>query len=146
MPDPVTHAAADADPVANGHASPSDLDADLARARRILEGDIRPDDYLPVTAEVKRLTDRELDWARARGVAAGFAGELDPSVERRQLRQNLLRVHCQKQHVAYIEDATGIVVVITGLDEIGAMLRRIPGELWSERIAIDYPNDDVMLL
>jgi hypothetical protein len=117
----------------------------LERARRILSGDIRPEDYLPVTAEVRRLTDREMDWARERAVAAGYA-ELDPCVERRQLRDNILRVHCQKQHVAYIEDDAGIVVVITGLDEIGEMLRRLPGELWSERIKLDYPNDDIMLL
>ena len=82
-----------------------------------------------------------MDWARARGTATGFT-DLDPCVERRQLRQNLLRVHCRNQDVAYIEDDTGIVVVITGLDEIGQMLRCLPGELWSERIAVTYVEDD----
>ena len=143
MPDPATHTTTDtAEPVANGHAVRPGLDAALARARRILEGDIRPDDYLPVTPEVKRLTDREMDYARARGAAAGYTGELDPAVEVRQLRQNLLLVHCKNQHVAYIKNETGIVVVITGLEEIGEMLRRLPGELWSERICVDYIDDD----
>lgn len=146
MPDPATHPpTTTAEPVANGHVARPDLDAALARARRILEGDIRPDDYLPVTPEVKRLTDREMDYARARCAAAGFT-ELDPAVEIRQLRQNLLLVHCRNQHVAYIQDDTGIVVVITGLEEIGEMLRRLPGELWSERVAVGYPNNDVWFL
>lgn len=147
MPDPTTHPPTDtAEPVVNGQAARPDLDAALARARRILEGDIRPDEYLPITPEVKRLTDREMDYARARGAAAGYTGELDPAVERRQLEQNLLLVHCKNQHVAYIKNETGIVVVITGLEEIGEMLRRLPGELWSERICVDYPNNDVWFL
>jgi hypothetical protein len=143
MSDPATHPSPDtAEPVANGQAARPDLDAALARARRILEGDIRPDDYLPVTPEVKRLTDREMGYARARGAAAGYTGELDPAVEVRQLRQNLLRVHCRNQHIAYIKNDTGVVVVITGLEETGEMLRRLPGELWSERICVDYIDDD----
>lgn len=147
MSDPVTHAPTDAvEPAANGHAARPDLAAALARARRILEGDIRPEDYLPVTAEVKRLTDREMDWARTRGRNAGYTGELDPAVERRQLVDNLLLVHCRHQHIAYIKNETGIVVVITGLDEIGEMLRRLPGELWSERISVDYPDDNAWFL
>jgi hypothetical protein len=126
MPDPATHAArGPAEPAANGHAPPG-LDAALARARRILEGDIRPEDYLPVTAEVRRLTDREMDWARERGRAAGYTGELNPAVERRQLEQNLLRVHCRNQHVAYIKDEKGIVIVITGLEETGRDAPPIP--------------------
>ena len=79
--------------------------------QRILSGDIRPDDYLPTTPEVKRLTDRELEYARARSATVGIT-ELEPEVERRQLHLNLLLVHCKNQHIAYIEDTTGIVVVI----------------------------------
>lgn len=120
-------------------------DAGLARAERILSGDVRPDDYLPITPEVRRLTDRELEHARARYATVGIT-ELEPEVERRQLRQNLLLVHCKNQHVAYIEDDTGIVVVMTGLDEIGEMLRKLPPELWSERLSMDYPNNDIMFL
>ena len=38
----------------------------LVRARRILGGDIRPEDYLPVTPEVQRRVDLFMDWARSR--------------------------------------------------------------------------------
>ena len=146
MTEPVTRAPTTAtEPAANGHPAPAALDAALARARRILEGDLQPGDYLPITPEVKRLTEREMDYARARGVATGCT-TLDPEVERRQLRQNLLRVHCRDQHVAYIEDDTGIVVVITGLEETGEMLRQFPAELWSERIKVDYVDDDTAWL
>jgi hypothetical protein len=124
---------------------PPGFDDALARARRILEGDIRPGDYLLVTPEVRRLTDREMEWARARCAAAGFT-ELDPCVERRQLEQNLLRVHCRDQHVAYIADDNGVVVVITGLTETGEMLRRLPPELWSGRVAVGYVDDSCQLL
>src|SRR5207248_1008517 len=122
--DPATPAPpASTGPTANGPAGPP-LDAALARAERILSGDIRPDDYLPVTPEVRRLTAREMEYARSRAAAAGIT-ELEPEVERRQQEQNLLLVHCKHQHVAYIKDEKGIVVVITGLDEIGEMLRRL---------------------
>jgi hypothetical protein len=143
--EPATPASAEpAGPTANGPANPA-TDTALARAARILSGDVRPDDYLPITPEVKRLTDRELEYARSRYATVGIT-ELEPEVERRQLRQNLLLVHCKHQHVAYIEDDTGIVVVITGLDEIGEMLRKLPAELWSGRIATDYPDDSIWLL
>ena len=145
MSDPATPAPpASAGPTANGFAG-LPLDAALARAARILSGDIQPDDYLPVTPEVRRLTDREMEYARSRAAAAGIT-ELEPEVERRQLEQNLLLVHCKHQHVAYIKDDKGIVVVITGLDEIGEMLRRLPPELWSERLSIDYPTDYILFL
>lgn len=96
-----------------------------ARADRILRGDVRPSDYLPVTERVRFLTDREMAYARERlkGV------EPDPCVERRQLHQNLLLVHHPDEHVGYLEDETGIVVVVTGWDETDEFLRTVPFEL-----------------
>lgn len=102
-----------------------------------------------MTAEVRRLTDREMGWARERGAAAGFAGftgDLDPAVEQRQLEQNLLLVRCRNQHIAYIKNETGIVIVVTGLGEIGEMFRRLPGDLWSDRVAVGYPNNVLWFL
>jgi hypothetical protein len=135
MPDPATQPAATANGV-------PPIEPWLDRAERILFGDIRPDDYLPVTPEVRRLTDREMAYARERLRGADPA----PCFEERQLRQNLLLVHCRQQHVAYIEDESGMIVVVTGLDEIGQMLRTVPGDLWDGRISIDYPDDSIWLL
>lgn len=81
-------------------------DTGLARAERILSGDIRPDDYLPITPEVRRLTDREMEYARARAATAGIT-ELKPEVEQRQLRQNLLLVHAPKNTSAISRTTTG---------------------------------------
>lgn len=105
------------------------------RAERILSGDIRPDDYLPVTPEVRRLTDREMAYAheRLKGV------EPHPAVETRQLKQNLLLVHCPEQHVAVIEDDTGVIVVITGLDETAELIRRFPYEQ-RKHVSYGYVN------
>jgi hypothetical protein len=120
-------------------APPAAPESAWARAERILSGDVRPDDYLPVTAEVRRLTDRELDYGRARLKAhVGPDAEPTEGAVRRQLHQNLLRVHCPEQHVAYLEDEHGILVVMTGLDEIAEMLRRMPREWTSERVSIGY--------
>lgn len=96
-----------------------------ARADRILHGDVRPSDYLPVTDRVRFLTDRELDYARERLKGA------EPTAEaaRRQLHQNLLLVHHPDEHVGYLEDDTGIVVVVTGLEETAEFIRTVPFEL-----------------
>jgi hypothetical protein len=100
------------------------------RAARILSGHVRAEDYLPVTPEVRRLTDREMEYGRARLKAhLGPDAEPTPEVERRQLKQNLLRVHYPAEHVGYIEDEHGVIVVVTGLDGTAEFLKRFPYEL-----------------
>lgn len=118
-----------------------------ARAERILSGDVRPGDYLPVTAEVRRLTDREMDYGRAR-LKAHLGPDAEPTdgAVRRQLHQNLLRVHCAGQHVAYLEDDVGIVVVLTGLEETGEIIRKMPPEWWSSRVKFGYVESDDEIL
>ncbi len=99
------------------------------RAARILSGDVRPGDYLPETPLVKARVARDLEYARARGKAFGFEGEFSPEVERRQRDAWLLVAHHPGEHVAYLQDDMGVVVVMTGLDEIGELLDRFPHEL-----------------
>jgi len=99
-----------------------------ARAARILGGDIRPTDYLPVTDRVRFLTDREMDFARERLKG----GEPSDAAVQRQLRQNLLLVHHPDEHVGYLEDDHGIIVVVTGLDEIERVIKTVPFELRKE--------------
>jgi hypothetical protein len=48
--------------------------------------------------------------------------------------------------VAYITDDNGIIVVVIGLEETGEMLRRLPPELWSGRVAVGYVDDSCHLL
>lgn len=100
------------------------------RAARILSGDVRPGDYLPETPLVTARVARDLEHARARGKAFGFEGEFSPEVERRQRDAWLLVAHHPGEHVAYLQDDTGVVVVMTGLDEIGQILDQYPYEQW----------------
>lgn len=93
----------------------------LARARRILAGDIRPDDYLPVTPEVRHRVDLFLEWARVRGNGVPLAPEVEP----RQLRMELLSFHHSEENVAYIEDDTGVIVLGVGLDQSGYIARNL---------------------
>ncbi len=94
----------------------------LTRARRILSGNIRPDDYLPVTPEVRQRVDLFMDWARAR--ANGQPPPL-PEVEVRQLRTELLSFHHGGVNIAYIEDEKGIVVLGVGLEQSGLIARTL---------------------
>ena len=117
--------------------APPPVESAATRAARILSGDLRPSDYLPVTDRVRFLTDREMAYARERlkGV------EPDPCVERRQLHQNLLLVHHPEEHVGYIEDDTGIAVVVTGLDEIAEFIREVEPDLWDSRLKVGYVSE-----
>ncbi|HSQ56801.1 MAG TPA: hypothetical protein VLM40_13755 [Gemmata sp.] len=108
----------------NGPAEPHQGEpAFIARARRILAGDIHPDDYLPVTPEVKHRVDLFMDWARAR---AGDQPPPDPEVEERQLRSELLSFHHGGENLAYIEDSRGVIVLGVGLEQSGEILRNFP--------------------
>jgi hypothetical protein len=97
------------------------LDALLSRARRVLSGEARIEDYLPVTAEVREATDRDLAFARDR-----VQGQLAPEVEARQLRQRLLSAYYDGQDIAYTEDERGLIVLAVGLAQVSALLNGIP--------------------
>lgn len=107
----------------------------IARARRILSGDVRPDDYLPVTPEVQACVDRDLAFAREQIRKAAEAGripaayELDPSSAVRQRNDWLLSFYHGRQNVAYIENDTGVIVLAVGLEQGGALLDAFPYEM-----------------
>lgn len=103
---------------------------DWDRAARILSGDIRPDDYLPETPLVKARVARDMEFARARGKKFGFEGEFPPEVERHQRDAWLLVIHHPGEHVAYLQDEAGVIVVMTGLNETGRIMDHFPYEQW----------------
>jgi hypothetical protein len=107
------------------HEAPDGEPAFLARARRILAGDVRPDDYLPVTPEVRHRVDLFMDWARAR---AGDQPPPIPEVEERQLRSELLSFHHGGVNLAYIEDDRGVIVLGVGLEQSAEVLRTFSKE------------------
>ena len=128
-PDPTAPAGAN-----GATATPGTEPAFVARARRILAGDVRPEDYLPVTPEVRHRVDLFMDWARAR---AGDQPPPDPEVEERQLRTELLAFHHGGVNLAYIEDARGVIVLGVGLEQSAAICREFA---LKHRIAFGAPD------
>jgi hypothetical protein len=115
----------------------------LDRARRILAGDIRPDDYLPVTPEVEARVARDLAFAAdhvqkrrdAKGISTAF--EIDPrarfdefslSVGAIQRNQWLLSLYYGGQNIACIENEQGVIVLAVGLEQSAAVINAFPYE------------------
>ena len=95
----------------------------LDRARRILSGAIAPGDYLQLTPAIR--AGLELDRAflqQRRGV--DLAGEAMD----RQVRERLLTGHCGGQYVAYLENASGVIVLASN-DDVRILMRDLPEEL-----------------
>ena len=93
------------------------------RALRLLTGGVRADDYLPMTDEIRMAAARQLAFAKD-WIQANVAPELLLAKQREEL---LIHYH-GGDHIAYFEDANGIIVVAVGLYEISEVLRDIPAE------------------
>ena len=118
-----------------GSASTSDPPAEpcpefLARARRVLSGDRRPDDYLAVTPEARARADFDIAYVRSH-----LKIEPLPEVVANQLREWVMSFHHGGQNIAYVEDEKGVIVVAAGLDQITVLFQNLRDE-W-----IDQLND-----
>jgi hypothetical protein len=115
----------------------------LERARRILSGDVRPDDYLPVTPEVEARVARDFAFAaehvrkrhEAGRIPAPFAidpnarfDEFSLSVGAIQRNQWLLSLYYGGQNIACIEDERGVIVLAVGLEQSAAVINAFPYE------------------
>jgi hypothetical protein len=106
----------------------------LARARRVLAGDIRPEDYLPVTPEVRDRVERDLAYIREHVRRAAEAGRIPAAFEPaestavRQRNDWLLSFHHGGQNVACIENDTGVIVLAVGLEQGRAIIDAFPYE------------------
>lgn len=118
-------------------ADPQPEPAFITRARRILTGDIRPDDYLEVTPEVRRRVKLSMDYAIARLNGQQPAPEVEP----RQIRQETLSFHHGGDSVAYIEDERGIIILGVGPEQPTTLLEKIPS-LVSGRVNFGVPVGD----
>jgi hypothetical protein len=113
----------------------------LDRARRILSGDVRPDDYLPVTPEVESRVARDLAFAaehvqkrfEAGRIPAAF--EIDPNARfdgvgftlgARQRNEWLLSLYYGGQNIAYIENEQGIIALAVVLEAGGKLVDAFP--------------------
>lgn len=103
-------------------ARPAPAESMVERAERILSGDIRPEDYLPVTPEVTAGV--ELDkWF----VRTEYGFSMTAEAERRQLNQHLLRVHHPGQQVVCVRDEKGTIILASGLEEYPQFIRVFAG-------------------
>lgn len=87
----------------------------LARARRILLGDVRPDDYLPVPDEVRAEVKRYL---------ATLPFEASDAGARELLLQWTFQFHHAKDVVLARTTDRGVLVLAVGYDQIGAVRAR----------------------
>jgi hypothetical protein len=87
----------------------------LARARRILNGDVRADDYPQPTPEVEAALARDLAFAPA-----------DLATVARLRAGHFLSAHFATRNVAVLETAAGPVVLAVGLDQCAELMRAIP--------------------
>ena len=114
-----------------------ELDAKLERVRRILSGDIRKYDYLPIPSKVRAAVERDLQAGRDQLGGANIA----PELEVRQLRQRLLSFHHGGSPVCYIEDIHGIIVLAVGYDTIEPVVRAFAGA-WREPLSVATPEQE----
>lgn len=115
-------------------AVPDPADAEAARWRRILGGEIAPTDYLPVTPEVTRAVEAALAFARTR-----LGGqEPDDAVRVKLLQDYTIGVHHGGRMVATLRRPDGVIALAVGLDEVGRLVRTLPPGSRSG-FAIEHP-------
>lgn len=132
MPDERTIPAT-ADPTANGHTAVAE--SPLARARRILAGEIRPGDYLPVPDDVIAFVD-----------AAEAQGGVKMLPEYRQLMIDdlVLQHHHAGDIVLCRYTADGVIVLAAGPDHVHTLEDSLSrDQLAQARVA--YPASDAEL-
>jgi hypothetical protein len=105
------------------------------RAKRVLSGDRKPEDYLPVPDEVREAVERDMGYFRERLGGA----EPVPKVAADQLEIYLLAYHHGGQNIGYVGDDRGIVVVAVGLEQIAYVCQVMPYSL-TEHMAFAAPE------
>ncbi len=101
----------------------------LARAARILSGNIRPDDYLPVSEE---------DVAFVDGSEARTGIKLLPEYRRKMISCLALQEHHGGNEVLTFHTLDGVIVLAAGGDEVDWIAKSLPREQQS-RTVIEYP-------
>lgn len=112
----------------------------LERARRILAGEVRAEDYLVESPRVRRIVDMTMEDFRARGNGQPLAPEVEP----RQLHMELLSYHFGGRPLLYIEDERGVMVVAVEGEQIEAVIREF-GETHSRQLNFDIPLNTYFL-
>lgn len=117
-----------AEPTANGHAAVAETP--LARAKRILAGDIRPGDYLPVPDDVIAF----VDAAEAQGGV-----KMLPEYRRLMIDDLVLQTYHTGDEVLIRKTPQGVIVLAAGPDDVEELYTTLPRELVAN-IQFYYPS------
>lgn len=111
-----TEPASNGQPIGNQFPKQGEAETPLLRAARILSGNIRPDDYLPVSNDIVAF----VADAEARGGVAML-----PEYRQRMLSDLALQAHHAGNIVLSHHTADGVIVLAIGADEIDRVLESL---------------------
>jgi len=107
----------------------------LARALRILDGEIRESDLLFLPPDAAAKVEREFGIAQALRAEAKLS-----EAERQRIRiDRTLEFHFSGQPVACLRTPNGVAVLAVGEQEIGALVEASPAEKW-RGVVIEFPE------
>lgn len=107
----------------------------LTRAKRILSGDIRPDDYLRLPSPAAVRVEREFELVQAMRPGS----TLTDGARARVRTDRTLEHHFGGQVVACLRTAAGVIVLAAGEEAIAALVQAVPGSDW-KGVAIEFPE------
>ena len=105
------------------------------RAIRVLSGDVYVEDYLTLTEKIEAAAARQVALARDWGM-----GTVGPNLLSNKQREEMLIHYHSGEHIGYVEDSIGIIVIAVGLDKISEVLREVPAEDRSKLILTRPPS------
>lgn len=107
----------------------------LQRANRILAGDVRDSDLLQLPPEEAAKVEAEIQLAESL-----YPDRVMSEAERTRVRQDRALEHFYAGHpVACIQTPKGVIVLASGLAEIGKLVRTVPGEKWKD-VVVRFPQ------
>ncbi|MCI0703205.1 MAG: hypothetical protein L0241_19170 [Planctomycetia bacterium] len=116
-------------------AEPSRTEEMLERAKRILAGDIRPEDYLPVTPELMHDLD---EYCKHLETESGIVATAE--ARQRMLNDWTLQFHHGGTNVLARYTDRGVLVLAAGNDQIGKVRQHLNPD-YRHGFALMFPTD-----
>jgi hypothetical protein len=113
--------------------APSAPETVVERAKRILSGGVRDDDYLKASADLRARVDEETSH-----ISTANKIELPPETRQWMLDNYTLQHYHSGREVACWRTGTGVIVLAAGAEEVNEVLNAITPEQ-RNNIVIEYP-------
>jgi len=118
-----------------GNGIPTTHDERVARAERILSGDVRPEDYLPVTDEIESAVQEYVALVMRNNPRIIRSDEGDNNV-----RKNFtIMFHCGGKEVLAREDDIGVIVLAMGTPDVIRLEKQLTPKSW-QGFGLDFPT------